>query len=1275
LSSQPGTPLVWTPVSSARRPAPRHLATGGIGGSGRSCSGIYPNAVTLDSHGNLFGTTSSGGLYNDGTIFEIAQGSTNITTLASFDSATGDDPLSALTIDGSGNLFGTTTKGGAAVAGTIFELVQGSSSITTLASFSPSTGIDPSALVEDSSGDLFGTTATGGGSSSGGIGGGGVLPGGGGSAPGGGDGTVFELVQGSSSITTRATFNGSNGADPNGVIRDASGNLYGTTQEGGVDGGGTVFELTQGSSSISVLASFNGTLGEDPVTTPILTSSGLVGSTQTGGAYGDGVLFALPAGSSSLSVLASFDNTDGQAPSALTMDGNGNLYGTTEAGGANDEGLVFELPQGSTTLTSLGSFNGANGEIPNDLVRDSSGNLFGTTAAGGTSGDGVVFEIAAPLPTSTTLTSSANPAAFGQTVTFSATVSASSGTPTGSVAFYANGTLLGNGTLNGSGVATWSTSTLAVGSQTITANYGGDSNDAGSESAVLTQNVNQAATTTSLTSSVNPASYGESVTFTATVSVSSPGVGTPTGTVTFSANGSTLGSGTLNGSGVATYTTSTLPGGNQNITASYIGASNFAGSTSTTLPQVVNQAPAITSPTATTFTTTAVGTFTVTTTGYPNATVTESGSLPGGVTFTSNSDGTATLSGTPAAGSSGTYPLTFTANNGINPEATQDFTLTVNQASTTTTLTPSVNPSVTGQSVTFTATVSGSSGTPTPTGSVTFYANGTPLGSDTLNGSGVAIWSTSTLAVGSQTITANYGGDSNYAGSESANLTQTVNQAATTTRRMSSVNPSVFGQTVTFTATVSASSPGSGIPTGTVTFYANGTFLGDGTLNGSGVAEFSTSTLSVGSQTITASYGGDANYTSSTSTALTQTVNQADTTTSLAPSDNPSVYGQEVTFTASVTANCPGSGTPSGTVTFTDASGSYPETLTDGEATWTTSALAVGDTTVTASYSGSTDYTSSYDVVTQTVNQAETTTDLTATPEEAAAGQTVTFTATVAVVEPGTGTPTGNVLFFEDDQVLGEEAVNGAGVATLEVDDLSANMEHSVTAEYEGDTNYEASDSDPVLVTVASISTTTAVVTDPTSPAEGEPVTLTATVSPASVYADEPPTGTVTFTVGSLNLGTADLNEMLDADQAVLTTTDLPAGDQTITATYSGDDTYESSTGTTDLTVTASTAWGLTADVPDDDPLQGYLVPEGEANLDLNQGGVRISQPLDFSQSAAARADASFALTYNSATVNHPIVVNAVLDTDAAAGTPTDITAVLTVPGQIVVAFVAKLWL
>jgi hypothetical protein len=134
--------------------------------------------------------------------------------------------------------------------------------------------------------------------------------------------------------------------------------------------------------------------------------------------------------------------------------------------------------------------------------------------------------------------------------------------------------------------------------------------------------------------------------------------------------------------------------------------------------------------------------------------------------------------------------------------------------------------------------------------------------------------------VGSHNITVAYGGDLNFGASTSTTLVQTVNQAATTTALMSSLNPSSVGQSVTFTATVAVVSPGSGGPTGSVTFKdgtgIGGTAtLGSGVVNSAGVATFSTSALGVGIHTITASYSGDANFTASVSAALTQTVGLA----------------------------------------------------------------------------------------------------------------------------------------------------------------------------------------------------------------------------------------------------------------------------------------------------------------------------------------------------------------------------------------------------------------
>src|SRR5207247_448687 len=133
------------------------------------------------------------------------------------------------------------------------------------------------------------------------------------------------------------------------------------------------------------------------------------------------------------------------------------------------------------------------------------------------------------------------------------------------------------------------------------------------------------------------------------------------------------------------------------------------------------------------------------------------------------------------------------------------------------------------------------------------------------------------LTVGSHTITAAYGGDSNFSAS-TASLTQTVSKANSTTVVVSSVNPSASGQNVTFTATVTGTGPGN--PTGLVIFSDGGTSIGQGNLTTSGgttTASFSTSSLTVASHPITASYGGDANFTTSSGT-LTQTVNKASTT-------------------------------------------------------------------------------------------------------------------------------------------------------------------------------------------------------------------------------------------------------------------------------------------------------------------------------------------------------------------------------------------------------------
>jgi VCBS repeat-containing protein len=279
--------------------------------------------------------------------------------------------------------------------------------------------------------------------------------------------------------------------------------------------------------------------------------------------------------------------------------------------------------------------------------------------------------------------------------------------------------------------------------------------------------------------------------------------------------------------------------------------------------------------------------------------------------------GSVTISGngaytyTPTAGFVGADSFSFTAKTA--DDSTSGIVNVSVKEQSTTTLKSSTNPTVSGQTITLTATVTGSPGH--PTGSITFLDGSNVLGSATLNSSGVATLGVSLMA-GSHALTASYAGDATFAGSTSAALTQTVNQAKTQVAITSSANPSVYGQAVTFTATVTVSSPGSGTPTGTMTFYDGGAVLGTGTVGSGGVATFTISTLSVNSHAITAKYNGDVNFSNSTSSSLNQQVKKASTAVTAGPTS--AIVNQPVTLTATVSVLSPGSGTPTGTVTFKD---------------------------------------------------------------------------------------------------------------------------------------------------------------------------------------------------------------------------------------------------------------------------------------------------------------------------------------------------------------------
>lgn len=292
---------------------------------------------------------------------------------------------------------------------------------------------------------------------------------------------------------------------------------------------------------------------------------------------------------------------------------------------------------------------------------------------------------------------------------------------------------------------------------------------------------------------------------------------------------------------------------------------------------------------------------------------------------------------------------------------------------------------------------------------------------------------------------------------------------STTTSLASSPDPSTYGQTVTLTATVSATGHGGGTPGGTVEFLDGSTELGTANLSG-GVATFTVSSLPAGSDSLVADYLGETGFESS-SGSTTQTVGQVATSTTLAASPTSATYGQSVTLTATVSAPN-GDPTPTGTVTFTSGGTTLgTASCSNGVATLATTALPAGSDAVTATYGGDTDEAGSTSApVTVTVAQVATTTSVTASPSTAFSGQSVTLTATVAPTS-GSGTPTGTVTFYlgyqsptNEGTSLGSGTLSG-GTASISTTALPTGTD-SVTAVYGGDANDVGSTSSAQTVTV-----------------------------------------------------------------------------------------------------------------------------------------------------------------------------------------------------------------
>jgi uncharacterized repeat protein (TIGR03803 family) len=332
--------------------------------------GAMPKAgLVRDATGNIYGATAIGGTSNQGTVFKLdALGKE--TVLHSFGATNGSLPLSSLIRDAAGNLYGTVFGGGSFAYGALYK-VDKHGKERALYSFSgKADGANPyAALLRDAKGNFYGTTY---------IGGAGV-------------GVVFKLDKAGKQTVLHTFTEGGDGTFPNAsLIRDHQGNLYSTTQGGGPDDAGVVFKLDKRSNETILYTFTRGApAGSYPFAGLIRDAAGnLYGTTFMGGTgcngLGCGVVFRLDTNGKE-TVLHAFKRSDGANPYAgLIRDADGNFYGTTLAGGPSDAGVVYKLNKNGKETVLYNFTGGADGAYPYaTLVRDSAGNLFGTTWEGG----------------------------------------------------------------------------------------------------------------------------------------------------------------------------------------------------------------------------------------------------------------------------------------------------------------------------------------------------------------------------------------------------------------------------------------------------------------------------------------------------------------------------------------------------------------------------------------------------------------------------------------------------------------------------------------------------------------------------------------------------------------------------------------------------------------------------------------------------------------------------------------------------------------------------
>jgi len=358
-SNQSGYGVTYELTSTGTGYASSPTVLAGFDGIG-SDGAIPTGGVIADAQGDLFGTTAYGGTNGDGTVYEIVNTPTGYASgaviLANFNGTDGSDPQGGVAIDANGDLFGTTTGGGSGSVGTVFELARTptgyATAPTSLVSFDSNDGGNPiGRLIIDANGDLLGTTQGFGAIFHSPYNDGTVFE-------------ISNTPTGYATMpTTLATFDGTNGSGPGNLTEDAHGNLFGATTNGGTgENDGTLFEIvntpTGYASAPTILYNFYlGTGNAYPNTGLLVDASGNLFGTAAGSAYDPGTVFELAntgtgyaSAPTTLVNFISFNGTDedyvlGDSPATgLATDGTGDLFGTTQAGGSsNAYGTIFEI--------------------------------------------------------------------------------------------------------------------------------------------------------------------------------------------------------------------------------------------------------------------------------------------------------------------------------------------------------------------------------------------------------------------------------------------------------------------------------------------------------------------------------------------------------------------------------------------------------------------------------------------------------------------------------------------------------------------------------------------------------------------------------------------------------------------------------------------------------------------------------------------------------------------------------------------------------------------